>query len=296
MKSDATPKSIDLPAQTLAAKAVPKAKPVAHPAAPAAKTVAPKLRRLARARAVNETDGTELVWIPGGTFLRGSPKGKGASDERPQKRIHLDGYWIARTPITLGQYRKYCEATGKELKPPWGQGMHAEPKGDPDTYPALVNWYEAADYAAWAGAALPTEAQWEKAARDTDGREYPWGNRWDPRKAVGLERTVNEFSPGMRPVGSSPDGASPYGVEDMAGNCWEWVADWYGHEYYRRAPDRNPPGPAKGTHKVLRGGDSLWDERFSRCAARMVMPPHVRNWVKTGFRVAVPAEASTRPR
>ena len=282
--------ALALPVQSLSAKAVPVAKgaaatgPVEVAQAPTA-----KIKRLGQDRAVNEIDGTEMVWIPAGEFLRGSPDGKGASDERPQRKVRLDGYWIYKLPVTLAQYTKYCEAVGKEFKPTWGQGMHANPKGDPGAYPALMNWYEAADYAKWVGGALPSEAQWEKAARGTDGREYPWGNAWDPEKAVGLERTVNKFSAGNLPVGSSPAGASPYGVEDMAGNCWEWVADWYEHEYYRRAPASNPLGPETGTHKVLRGGDSMWDERFSRAAARMINPPHVRNWVKTAFRVVVAA-------
>ena len=281
---------IDLPVQTLSAKAVQKAKAAKKATAAKAADVKARIRKTGKNRAVNEIDGSELIWVPAGGFLRGSRWGQGGSDERPQRKVYLDGYWITKFPITVKQYKAYCVATGTEFKPPWGQGMHAKPKGDPDSYPVLANWYEAEAYAKWARGQLPAEAQWEKAARGTDGREYPWGNKWEPKRAVGLERSVNVFSAGMLPVGSSPKGASPYGVEDMAGNCWEWVADWYEHGYYRRAPARNPAGPKKGTHKVLRGGDSLWDERFSRCAARMVMPPHVKNWVKTGFRCVFPAQ------
>jgi formylglycine-generating enzyme required for sulfatase activity len=291
LKVKALPATLDLPEQTLTTRDVPEALEVPAVAQKEEDRPTAKLKRLPDGGVVNEIDGTELVRIPAGPFLRGSPDGTGGSDEHPQKSIHLDAYWIGKTPVTVGQYRAYCQATGTEFKPPWGQDMHANPEGDGDDYPVLVNWYEARDYARWAGGALPTEAQWEKAARGTDGREYPWGDGWDPEKAVGLEMTEYRFSPGMRPVGTQPDGASPYGVLDMAGNCWEWVADWYGHTYYRRAPARNPTGPEDGTHKVLRGGDSLWDERFSRCAARMVMPPHVKNWVKTTFRLVVRGDA-----
>jgi formylglycine-generating enzyme required for sulfatase activity len=287
---DYEPKEIELPVQTLSARAAAIVTDAAdrtdEEGEPAPE---PKVKLLGEGRAVNEIDGAELVWIPAGNFLRGSPDSVGGSDERPQREIGLDGYWMYKHPVTLAQYEKFCTATGTEFKPTWGQGMHAEPGGEDGAYAVQVNWYEAADYAKWAGASLPTEAQWEKAARGTDGREYPWGNEWAPAKCVSMEETLYRFSPGFGPVGSTPQGAGPYGVEDMAGNVWEWVADWYAHEYYEAAPARNPTGPETGSHKVLRGGCSLYDERFSRTAARMVMPPHVDNWTATGFRCAVAA-------
>jgi len=291
MAADKDVKAVDLPVQVLAARAVPAAKPVASSATAAdtAAPAAPRIKATGPTTAVNEIDGAKLIWILAGEFLRGSPTGKGAGDERPQKKIQLDGYWIYKHPVTLAQYLGFCKATGKQFKPVWGQAMHAEPKGDAGAYAAVTDWYEADEYAKWASAALPTEAQWEKAARGTDGREYPWGNAWDPDKCVSMERTVYKFSPGFMPVGSCPQGASPYGVEDVAGNVWEWVADWYDYEYYRSAPRRNPPGPETTYHKVLRGGCSLWDERFSRTAARMVMQPGVRDWTPTGFRCVINA-------
>jgi formylglycine-generating enzyme required for sulfatase activity len=283
--------NLPLPPQTLMARKVPAAalatEKADQPDGSEAATVPPRIRVTSPNAAVNEIDGAELVWVPAGEFLRGSPEGVGGNDERPQKTIHLDGFWIYKHPVTVEQYRKFCEATGKEFKPIWGQQMRANPKGDEGCYAVQVNWYEAADYAGWAGAALPTEAQWEKSARGTDGREYPWGDQWDPARCASMEETLYRFSPGFRPVDSYPGGASPYGALDMAGNVWEWVADWYAYEAYRGAPDKNPTGPATGSHKVLRGGSSLYDERFSRCAARMTMPPHVRDWTPTGFRCTI---------
>jgi formylglycine-generating enzyme required for sulfatase activity len=251
----------------------------------------PKIKITGPTTAVNQIDGAELIWISAGEFLRGSSEGVGGGDERPQKMIHLDGYWIYKYPVTLAQYRKYCEAAGKEFKPTWGQDMHAAPEGKDGAYAVQVNWYEAQEYTQWAGAALPTEAQWERAARGTDGLQYPWGNEWAADKCASMEETLYKFTPGFRPVASYPEGASPDGVQDVAGNVWEWVADWYDYEYYRNAPDKNPTGPETGSHKVLRGGCSLYDERFSRTAARMVMPPHVRDWTPTGFRCTVPGPA-----
>lgn len=280
-------KTLDLPAQTLTVQTAPVVKPVKVEVEQLAAVVAPKIRITGPTTAINERDGAELCWVPAGAFLRGSKPGEGASDERPQRKITLDGYWIYKYPVTFKQYQDFCRATGRTLEETWGQGMHVDANADAGSYPMLGNWYAADAYAKWAGGALPTEAQWEKAARGTDGRQYPWGNAWDPARAVGVERTVNKFTAGMLPNRSAPDGASPYGVQDMAGNNWQWVADWYDARYYATCPAKNPTGPATGAHKVLRGGDSYFDERFLRTAARMPMPPQVSDWVKTGFRCVI---------
>ncbi len=281
------PVTVALPAMRLAATAVPRVEAAARAQAAAAPAPQPRIRKTGETTAVNEIDGAELVWVAAGPFLRGSKPGA-PSDEQPQRAIELDGYWIYKFPVTFGQYKKYLEATGKKMpEKHWGQGMMLGKDASEDAYPALISWYEAADYAAWAAAALPTEAQWEKAARGTDGREYPWGDAWDPQKAVGFERTLESFQNGMFPVGSLPAGASPCGALDMAGNCWEWVRDWYAHDAYKTAPAKNPAGPATGVNKVLRGGDSSYSEDHARTAARYLCPPHVRNYVKTGFRCVI---------
>ena len=251
-----------------------------------------KIKPTGQGAAINEIDGAEMVWIPAGKFARGSKPGVGGSDEWPQREIELDGYWIYKVPVTLGQYKKYMAATGKPMhEMPWGQIMMLDKTASEDSYPALLSWFEADAYAKWAAGALPTEAQWEKAARGPDGRAYPWGDKWEPEKAVGLEHTLEKFQQGMMPAGSIPAGASPYGVLDMAGNVWEWVGDWYGHDYYKTSPDKNPPGPEAGVNKILRGGDSEWSEDWARSSARFLCPPKATDYVKTGFRcVIVPEE------
>ena len=170
----------------------------------------------------NPKDGAVMVYVPAGEFLMGSTDGKVNDNERPQHKVYLTGYWMYKCPVTVAQYRKYCHATGRQMpeQPVWSQ----------DDHPIVnVNWHDAADYAHWAGVALPTEAQWEKAARGTDGRVYPWGNDWDSAKCVNA-------TGGTKPVGSCSAGASPYGALDMAGNVWQWCADWYAADYYRKAP------------------------------------------------------------
>jgi len=207
---------------------------------------------------INPIDGAEIVHIPAGEFMMGSADTDKLANnqEKPQRRVYLDAYYIYKTEVTVAQYRAFCTATGRPL-PPWPNywgSEHGSGWMDPtlQEHPIKnVNWEDAAAYAQWAGAALPTEAQWEKAARGADGRVYPWGNAWDGdmcQNDVGDNRAIN-----TAPVGNFPAGASPYGVLDMAGNASEWCADWFQRDYYRNAPTRNPTGPT-GKSRVQRGG------------------------------------------
>lgn len=201
---------------------------------------------------LNPIDGAEMVFVPAGEFTRGSSDedADASSDEKPARKVYLDGYWIYKYPVTVAQYKVFCAATGREMpnEPPWGW-VHNHPIVN-------VTWDDAAAYAVWAHASLPTEAQWEKAARGTDGRTYPWGNEWDPSRCAHSENDWGDLG-STRPVGSYKEGASPYGVMDMAGNVWEWCADWYGEDYYKSSPASNPVGPVDGIVRVVRGGS--WD-------------------------------------
>jgi formylglycine-generating enzyme len=252
---------------------------------------------------INPKDGAAMVWVPAGAFLMGSSdediaamreeikilerKESGSrpdlvigaicasNEEKPQHTVYLDGYWIYKYEVTVAQYRKFCKETGRKMPDPPYVGWF-------DIYPIEnVNWQDAADYTKWAGMSLPTEAQWEKAARGMDRRIYPWGNLWDPSKcANGAEFKIT----GRQGVGSYPSGESPYGAMDMAGNVWEWCADWYSMNYYEHAPARNPTGPASGSTRVLRGGSwYLKYGQYFRCAHRnFAEPGFIENY--PGFR------------
>jgi len=204
-------------------------------------------------------------------------------DAIPQRRVHLDAYWMYKHEVTVAQYRRFCSETKRQ--------MHGPPSwGWKDDHPVVeVTWNDAKAYADWAAVALPTEAQWEKAARGTDGRPYVWGDQWPPPPKVGnfadetaktkyKDRTIiTGYDDGYAetsPVGSFPAGASPYGCLDMAGNVWEWCADWYDAGYYARSPNRNPTGPASGRSRVLRGGSWVSDDRhILRAANRDINTP-----------------------
>lgn len=181
------------------------------------------------------------------------------SDEKPGHLVFLDAYSIDKHEVTVADYRRCvkdgaCSDTGMA-----GHSCNWN-KLDSLNHPInCVDWSQALEYCSRIGKRLPTEAEWEKAARGTDGRIYPWGNNWDKSK-------VATHTGGTVIVGSYTDGDSPYGLHDMAGNVWEWVQDWYAENYYQQGPSIDPKGPEAGLVRVLRGGswvNDTWDLRIS---------------------------------
>jgi serine/threonine protein kinase len=268
-------------------------------------------------------DGTTLVFIPAGEFLMGAVKWDmdTTSDSKPQRTITLDAYWVDRTEVTNEMFVKFVNATqyiteaervgsslvldekaqalktvaGASWRDPFGDG-----KGILEimNHPVVqVNWNDAVAYCHWAGRRLPTEAEWEKAARGTDGRRYPWGNNpvdggkanfadYNLRVLSYAVLTVNDGFKYTAPVGSYPKGASPYGLLDMAGNVYEWVADWYQEDYYINMPAINPKGPTSGENRVYRGG--AWVHSWPALLTtyrRSGSPVNGRN-LEIGFRCA----------
>ncbi|HEY6084104.1 MAG TPA: SUMF1/EgtB/PvdO family nonheme iron enzyme [Nitrospira sp.] len=196
-------------------------------------------------------DGAPMVLIPAGEFTMGSDKGD--DDEQPVHRVFLDSFYIDKFEVTNGRFAKFVEAIQSE--PPWGFADKETPVTHPDQPVRWVNWMDAMGYCLWAGKRLPTEAEWEKAARGTDSRVYPWGNDSPtPAHAVfGLKESADTVSA----IGNRDKGKSPYGVHDMAGNLYEWTIDWYDEEFYTKNPSINPHGPTEGTAKVQRGGSYI---------------------------------------
>ncbi len=234
---------------------------------------APPLR--ARILALLDTLGHPLVYVLAGEFIMGSDDTVW-TDERPAHRVFLTEYWIDKFPVTNEQFAQFVQATGYQAQGDWRSAFQPGKERHPMVW---VTWDDACAYGKWCGKHLPTEAQWEKAARGTDGRCYPWGNASDGNKC-------NVSGRGTTPVGAYPGGASPYGCQDMAGNVFEWVADWYDPNYYAVSPLEDPPGPATGDRRVLRGGSFGAYFHRVRCAARLRSNPDFRVDFY-GFRVVV---------
>ena len=228
-------------------------------------------------------DGMVMVYVPAGEFRMGSEDGY--DDEKPVHTVALDGFWIDRTEVTNAQYTR-CVAAGTCRASYYAD----DSRFNGATQPVVgVFWDDAAAYAAWVGGRLPTEAEWEYAARGTEGRVYPWGNTWDCAKGNFDTDCGSDIYESTAPVGSFPAGASWVGALDMAGNVWEWVADWYGP--YPSGKQVNPTGPASGDYRVLRGGAFRSSGVVARCAFRYRVVP-VDRFGYLGFRVVV---APSRP-
>jgi Uncharacterized conserved protein len=227
----------------------------------------------AGATKISPLDNMTIIYIPPGNFLMGTSNDAKVIkvEEQPQRTIFLDGYWIDKVPVTNGMYHR-CLDAGKCNGLVTTTNYH-EIFINPNftNHPVVyVNWNDAVKYCAWVGGSLPTEAQWEKAARGTDGRIYPWGNTPPNSKLANYHNYL-----GMTTiVGSFPAGASPYGLLDMAGNVREWIKDWYSDYYFHDATASNPTGPAKGVNHTLKGGGWRDPDVYLRSASRL---NHVAN-------------------
>jgi len=256
-----------------------------------------------------------MIYIPPGSFTMGVPwESGGAEDESPPHKVELDGYWIAKNEVTFSQYDRFCEGTGRLLPSDFAKGRKRQPV-------IGISYLDAVDYCQWLSDRtgvrfrLPTEAEWERAARGDNARKYPWGNS-EPDGSLGnfadanfLEyyrkanppaneaerQQMHQWIAGAAddgyiftaPVGSFPKGASPCGALDMAGNVWEWVSDWYDGNYYQGSPPRNPRGSSSGIYRVVRGGGWDCNPWMLRSTTRSGAPPIPGKGSESiGFRVA----------
>jgi len=269
----APPATATAGARVSTATAPPAPTPTAAPTPASSPTV-----RMPGTSRVRSVDAMVEVWVPGGSFRMGLESGW--ESERPVRAVTLDGFWLDRTEVTNAQYQA-CVATGR-------CSQHDYPLSSDFSAPQQpvveVTWFDASDYCAWVGARLPTEAEWEYAARGPDGVLYPWGN--DLREGIAnCEESVckDGYEWTTAPVGSFPEGASWVGALDMAGNVWEWVADWF--DAYPATPQTNPTGPSAGEWRVTRGGDYDNDETYMRSVHREEDLP-TATYDSLGFRCA----------
>lgn len=268
---------------------------------------------------VSPIDGMRMMFIPSGEFMMGGndyyPDVE--KDEKPVHTVYLDAYWIDQTEVTNAEFAMFVDATGyltdaekngssniynsdhDQYEQVQGVNwLHLCGPGTPsglENHPVVhVSWSDAQAYCEWRGGRLPTEAEWEKAAiwddEKKETRNYPWGNGVDSSYAnySGSGKLWgdggNSCLGNLADVGSYPLGASFYGLFDMAGNVWEWTADWYSDTYYSQSPYGNPKGPSSGTTRTLRGGSWLWSDFALLSKSRAIIEVPIASSTDIGFR------------
>lgn len=222
-----------------------------------------------------------MVPIPSCEFIQGSDPNKDLAarkEEQPQRHMRLDAFFIDRHPVTCEQFSKFLNETGHKMSSSWS--AFNDPEQSPDNPVVYVNWNDAQAYATWSGKRLPSEAEWEHAARGPQGLIYPWGNTPPTPELAHYGEQLGPCA-----IHKHPQGASPYGVHDMAGNCFEWVQDWYARDTYSMSDLSPQKGPETGTHKVLKGGSYCHKASALRCATRGRFNPSKRR-INHSFRCA----------
>ena len=274
-----TPKPIEIFTET------PEISKTVPPSVTATSTISPGENR------VSPSDNMVIVYIPAGDYLMGSLETDiGAdNDEMPQHSVYLNAFWMDQTVVTNAMYARFLNEMGNQIeeRSTWldagdedvlitQQGSGWKPINGFENHPVVeVTWFGARAYCQWAGRRLPTESEWEIAARGAVpggdiGRIYPWGDEIDCDKAQ-----YANCGGGLLPVNSKPAGVSPFGVLGLSGNTWEWVSDWYAADYYAQSPLDNPQGPSEGKTRVLRGGSWEYDWKHLRAANRRNNGPSV---------------------
>ncbi|MFT4579821.1 MAG: sulfatase modifying factor 1 [Nitrospinales bacterium] len=203
---------------------------------------------------LSDRDSVEIIVIPAGEFPMGSLQEEGRPDEKPQRKVFLDTYVIDAYEVSNERYLSFIHRTGRKEPPnPYSNGLLSQETGINSLPVVQVTWYDAVDYCRWAGKRLPTEAEWEKAARGNEGLVFPWGSESPSNKHVNFEKNW-EGTKTLWTVDTNNGTASPFGLKGMAGNVREWVQDWYAPDYFQTAPQKNPSGPQIGILKVIKGG------------------------------------------
>lgn len=257
------------------------------------------LALLAKTQAAKEIP-IEWVQVPAGEFEMGAEGDSASADEGPKHKVFVDAFLIGKHEVTNAQYHAFVHATRHRVPENCCDPKYNLWKGDTmaagvEELPVInVSWDDAVAFCKWSGARLPTEAEWEKAARGTDGRTYPWGN--EPPSGNRANYSFDPVSMWEGPISLAKKdqyefGRSPYGAFEMAGNVWEWVQDWYDENYYKSSPAKNPTGPAKGEAHVIRGASWRNTADILRAANRNKQAPSDRQRrVYIGIRCAKDAK------